>query len=606
MMRLPALLQPWSAWLAPFPAHLAGSLGTLLLRLAPLLGPLRRHAAPQAHEPAGIGDIVRRGSYDRLLISEWALADAAPEEFMRRAAGGELLFTGPEPANSEESLRSVVLLDAGPAQLGEARLVHLAMLILLARRAAMAGAEFHWGVLQAPGTLHAGADQDAMRRLLDARTWAALDADGLLQWNAALGDAGADCWLVGDPDAPLPAAVQSRVLVQRAWLADELEVTLSQRRRSRTLALPLPRPADSVRLLRRTFDAPVKASSAVVRAPRGTHSLKRPPLFGTERGWLAIPMVDGSVTLYNVPHSPQGKAGRPRNRGKLHYIDHIIAAGLFHKTFGTIVLHSDMLTLYGFPGLYFRSGTIPLPDRSEFQAVSGALRWMPVFHIERGIAGEQLLVIDKGSRLVAWTRERNRGDGPPVRTTFRQIANKVLQAAQTGNTLYFAVGLAERTDIYRLDSNDDTPRHQLALPHRGNSFFFGDMKGWRNWHGIYLMRLDGNEWLAGERDAATTMRIDTHATVLGVARHTRVGVPGSGAPAAVVLHADRRRIALHTGDKVLTLVDATEHIAQASFDPLTNRVAWLGRESGALSVMGISTAEVLLRALPQERGGHES
>ena len=48
----------------------------------------------------------------------------------------------------------IVLFDAGPLQLGAARLVHLALLILLARRAQEAGAELRWGILQNAPTLH--------------------------------------------------------------------------------------------------------------------------------------------------------------------------------------------------------------------------------------------------------------------------------------------------------------------------------------------------------------------------------------------------------------------------------------------------------------------
>jgi len=609
-MRLPPLLQPWSAWLSPFPDDLAAALGTLLLRLAPLVGPLRRHAAPQAHEPAGIGDIVRRGPYERLLLSEWALADAVPEEFMRRATGGELLFTGPEPANSDESLRSVALFDAGPAQLGEARLVHLAMFILLARRAALAGAEFQWGVLQAPGILHATGGEQAIRQLLDARTWSAPDADGLRRWNAALGKDRLDCWLVGAVDAPLPAPVESRVLVQRAWLADELEVTLSQHRRTRTLALPLPKPAHSVRLLRRPFETPAKPAAAAMRVAAGTHSLKRPPLFGSsQRGWLAVNMVDGSITVYNVPNSPQDKPGRPRNGGKLPYVDNIVAAGLFHKAVGTVTLRDGMLNITGFPGPFFQDRWNPavvLPDPREFQAVSGALRWMPVFHTvsraaHTGIMSERITVLDKGSRLVAWTREGHvkAAGSSPAHTTFRPIASKVLHAVQNGSTLLFAVGLAERTDLYRLASDSNTPSHLHALMHKGNSFFFGDLKGWRNAGGLYLMRLEGREWLLGERSAATQIRIDADATVLGVTRRTPGAVPG-----AVVLDADHMRIALHTGDTVITLVDATERIAQASFDPLSERLAWLGHSSCTLTVLDIDPPEVQLRALPNDRSTH--
>ncbi len=45
---------------------------------------------------------------------------------------------GRNPPTAKTSLRSVALFDAGPAQLGEPRLAHLALFILLARRAELA------------------------------------------------------------------------------------------------------------------------------------------------------------------------------------------------------------------------------------------------------------------------------------------------------------------------------------------------------------------------------------------------------------------------------------------------------------------------------------
>jgi hypothetical protein len=80
-MRLPALLQTWTAWLALFPPEHAEPLGEMLVRLAPMLGALRRHAARVAVEPAGVGDIVRRGAW-----SAGCARTAAQAGAMRRPA----------------------------------------------------------------------------------------------------------------------------------------------------------------------------------------------------------------------------------------------------------------------------------------------------------------------------------------------------------------------------------------------------------------------------------------------------------------------------------------------------------------------------------------
>ena len=43
-------------------------------------------------EPDGYAQLSRRGPFDRLLLTQWALLDVVPEELLRRAASNELLF----------------------------------------------------------------------------------------------------------------------------------------------------------------------------------------------------------------------------------------------------------------------------------------------------------------------------------------------------------------------------------------------------------------------------------------------------------------------------------------------------------------------------------
>ncbi|VEB43510.1 Uncharacterised protein [Chromobacterium violaceum] len=109
---------PWHDCLNGFSAELATELGELLRRLAPALGV--HHDASRGNELAaqGLDDLRRRGSYQRLLASEWLLADEVPDEFLRRAASGEHLFLSPAPRERQADRRIVALFHAGSWQLG--------------------------------------------------------------------------------------------------------------------------------------------------------------------------------------------------------------------------------------------------------------------------------------------------------------------------------------------------------------------------------------------------------------------------------------------------------------------------------------------------------
>jgi len=599
-MRLPPLLQPWADWLALFPADLAATLGELLLRLHPVLVPLRRHAAASSVEPAGIGDIVRRGSYDRLLISQWAYADSAPDEFLRRAANGELLFTGPEPAHSEESLRSIALFDVGPAQLGEPRLAHIALFILLARRAQLAGAEFRWGILQRPGILHAEQGKEGVLHLLRARSHAVPDATALDAWRAVLDDAASDCWLVGAPGSPCPPAVRARVLIRRSLLADQLDVVLTQRRHDQAVTLPLPPPDAAVRLLRTPFQAVSKAG--VRQTADGAHSLKRAPLFGNLGNRVAVGMVDGGVSIYHIPDSLHASPGRPRRSGKGQFADSVIAAGLCQKNYATVSMRDGTLHFSGFPGPYFNQArNLPLPDADAFHVVPGTRHHAPAFHLLLRAGTdvyERVLVLDHKGRLVCWTRS-GRMTSRPDHTAFSVFARNVVGAVQVANGLLFAVSLADRTDAYVLHTNANTASHLYPIMHHGDRFLFGEPKTWRGGGSVYALRLDGNDWLVGDRGGATRTTVHDDAIVLGCARPAPKEPPG-----LVVLAPGRMGFELHSGKKRSTLATSAERIAQASFDAATGRLAWLGHMSGALTVRAIGAAQPLLQTMPA--GGRDA
>ncbi|WP_200948341.1 hypothetical protein, partial [Kitasatospora sp. Root107] len=133
--RLPAALAPWATALSAISPELAVALGPLLRRLDALVG--EREPVADVHgDPDGLGGLSRSGRPDQLLPSEWLLADEYPEEFLRRLVDGELLHLAPEFNKPTVRGRMVALVDAGPTQAGAGRLVQLAALLVLHRRAA--------------------------------------------------------------------------------------------------------------------------------------------------------------------------------------------------------------------------------------------------------------------------------------------------------------------------------------------------------------------------------------------------------------------------------------------------------------------------------------
>src|SRR6185312_9381114 len=91
-MNLPPSLAPWSKYLNIFPEEISVALGPIVQRISLLVGAYRSPIKEKGGEPDGFNGLIRSGAYERLLLSEWMLADEMPEEFMRRAVMREHLF----------------------------------------------------------------------------------------------------------------------------------------------------------------------------------------------------------------------------------------------------------------------------------------------------------------------------------------------------------------------------------------------------------------------------------------------------------------------------------------------------------------------------------
>lgn len=345
MISLPSSLLPWSKQLSVFPSELSLAIGPLVQRIASAIDPLHLEDMPGEDDPDGFDGLVNRGSYERLIASDWLLADEIPEEFERRATMREHLFLKTGKRDRAHGLGSVVLFDSGPDQLGSPRLAHLAILVVLIRRADRAKANFAWGTLQNSGLpfLH-GVSESEMIELLRARTSTNVSDSMLNDWiNRSLEtNRPEEIWLVGGERLHQisPHHVVSRVKVEDVLEPQVRQVSVEIQRpkgRPRRVLLDLPDNAACARLLRdpyqvrvsipRKFSTMVSSSGLVF-----AHGGRR--LFATSG--------DGTLMSFPVPNSPWDTPGNAK-RHTLGNVGRIVAANRLGRS--TIIVSVEEISL---------------------------------------------------------------------------------------------------------------------------------------------------------------------------------------------------------------------------------------------------------------------
>lgn len=305
-MRLPRALGRWSTQLEIFPDDVATAVGSLVQRLAPAFDGLSSSEQEPSGDVDGFDGIGSRGSYERLLASEWMLREAAPLEFLRRAAGGEHTFLQlalRRPATPESTL---VLLDGGPDQLGDCRLVQLALLVLLVQRSESRKTALYWQQLHRFGEgLFKGLNESSVRGFLSGRTGARSSQSALGAWSEVA--RGSARWLIGSPAVTaLDADAAARITLHERVASERVvDVTFAASRRSRHVALSLPEPALAARVLRDPFEQ--------ARAPRAKTEVVASDLLLSAKGSrLFHRNAAGDLLSIPIPNSPRAPLGRPR------------------------------------------------------------------------------------------------------------------------------------------------------------------------------------------------------------------------------------------------------------------------------------------------------
>ncbi|WNG61742.1 hypothetical protein F0U59_48790 [Archangium gephyra] len=605
MSELPEALRPWAAQLSLFPEDLALSLGAHVARLAAALGPMRARNEMEGGEPQGYDGLTRRGSPERLLMSEWLMALEAPDEFVRRAAFGEQAFLRPAFRQPQGGRRTVALLDAGPDQLGSPRIAHMALLVALARRAESAGAAFAWGVLQSrPGKQpFSTVDAASLGQWLKAGSDAPPLPAQLTAWREALelGRAPEDVWLVGSARlARLPGAESlSHVAVDEVVAPGARQLSVEVRpasRPPRQVVLELPPSPQCVRLLRDPFATAVAAPVLGSRT-----SPVRSIQFSADGLRLLMTYANGGVAAQALPQSPRDTAPRPK-RFMAPNGERVVALG-WRRTGGLLVMtwHQAAASLHV-------HGTLRGP--SAGRVLTLPLDALPETLRASLFAGPPLLALSmfREGREVPLVLDRER--------TLHQLASgeRLVMPLHHGVSALFERrgGLFFVDRDRREDRADSTPRlvcivpkafdgWTRTLPFEGaGAAYFGHMRDFsRDNPGppLAISHQSGAWWVTRESHEEQTGEWVSVASGMNV-----VGLCcwplDTPLPGLVVLGQDQRTFYRMTRDGVPEfLVSAAAPVVSSGVSPALPLMAWM-TEKGEVCAWSFQHRALVYRATP--------
>lgn len=507
-MNLPPSLQPWARELEIFPPEISLAIGQMASRIAPFVGQMPVSANVPGGEPDGFDGIARRGNYTRLLLSELALADELPDEFLRRAAMNEHLFLQLARVEPSSKRVSAALFDCGVEQLGAPRTAHLAALIVLAKRAADANSQFLWGVLQqSKNELFETVTPENVNFLLQARTAENVTNETLEIWLnkfAEISDLN-DFWLVGGESLSTfsNAKTFSRLIISEVLEpeARQLAVNLhSASSHSKSIVLDLPEPALCTRLLRNPFaNNRPKTEFADLGRENASNML-----FSEQGSKLIVRFGDKSIGLFNVPNSPNAAGAYPKT---YRYHGRISAAGQWNQSLPIIwAINENVFRLdyVKFGKFRLASGNYENENAAtaKFALPADDSVLLPCFnlHINKKLT-PKIAVLDAENNLFQFSEspsveigETTAKNAPQIKLTgkIKLRASNVLAVARLPQTLVF-VGIEAGTNemsIISLDSETD----KAFVPQNVIRAFFGYGSHGGNPFGLPVWTANNNDW----------------------------------------------------------------------------------------------------------------
>jgi hypothetical protein len=585
---LPAPLKPWAAQLSLLQRELALALAPAIQRLSMSIGPLADAQSQPTGAPDGYDGVARKGSYERLLITEWLFADEAPEEFLRRAAEGEHLFSRVAVREPHHARRCLVLFDAGPSQLGAPRIAHLAAFIAFASRCEAARATLTWGVLQTPTTtLREGFGKSEAEALLKARTSREATPADLSRWLEGLGHRADDVWLVGGPEllsSPAAAKVQQvevRELMEPGVRALEVKVRRGSRVRQ-TVKLELPAPAICASLLRAPFlvekPKPPTATTArpshgLVFSASGNRLFTRGP--NGEFISFALPIGIGATVKQAIFQPPA--------------LERVIAGG-WHRGLVCITARYDAtgritrLVVYSLTKRGERKGEPALfevPSAGPFPVPEGTFGDVAVL----SFAGKRKLMIVLAGR--AFTLD----DGRIIESRDRVLAH----TQRSERVMLLTLDEEGRRQVRSIFSNGTEVATLVEGLGATRAYFAGGMRSPLPILGLGEMATSPRWTLVDHSRLSFGIEVPEGGTVMGIT------MPSTWVAGLLVLTADKKRL-LHVSAQGTQVVIETENeIVEVATDYEFPRAAWLDA-AGGVGLFDASSPTKVLIGLPDGQG----
>jgi hypothetical protein len=523
------------------------------------------------------------------------IADEVPLEFLRRAAMREHLFLRLAHQEPRGGLRSVLLFDSGPRQLGAPRLVHLALLVLFAERAAAARTELEWGVLQDPETaLHRGLTAEIVHRLLDSRSHLDVTPGHLAAWSEELEPATIDdLWTVAPTDAAAASWMRSRVEVEDPLHRDRrvLDLRVKETRRPAvSLQLDLPNAGSCTRLLRNPFAVYHVAFQTSVTPATGSA-----PALALNGKRLLLATAAGGVTAYHVPQSANQIPGSSKSFDPRPG-EELVAVGFAGRRMLIATRTDDQLVIYG-AGHAYRVA-IDLSPGVEIEPLLAGDRPTPCLQARfgRGKDGGFLVVDRAGGVFLV----QPRADPPEIRELWRRttavawirgaFAAVVAEAGPsqlTSNGCVAVLTGADTAEELQLE-----PKKGDLKAHFGVSGKLGHPRV-----GLVAVRDREDSWLLIYGTSRLRLEPREGARVVGVGRSQ--GRDG-GAPALVVLGDDRHTLSLQGRKFVRRIVTSSSPILDATTSAAAPILAYR-EEAGETVVLSLAYQVPILKIRAERR-----
>jgi hypothetical protein len=629
VIALPRQLAPWAPHLVLFPDDIALALGPLVIRLSELIGAARIDHGREG-TPDGYDGIDRRGTYDRLLASEWLMHDELPDEFLRRAVSGEHAFLWRLHRHEAAGRRTVALFDSGIDQLGAPRIAHVAALIVLAQQAERAGASLAWGILQEQdGALRTPVTENTVRALIDSRCTGRVSHGDIARWMASDGVAGAsEIWLVGPERLAQEHLLQENLvrenLVQQPWrhqasvlaVSDVLEpeapprikvtVSGSQGVRPRSVTLDLPEQRAAVQLLRDPFGNAVTARHKVLAGV----DVRSAMVFSADGRRLYLRTANGGLLTVQIPNSPRAQVGKPALFKPL--AGHVIAVCVspVNKRAVVICRHADEAAVHL---LHRRGRTRMMTERYSGMAAGtddGLLRPLGL------LAGRQrpdgwilksmhLCFVDADAHCVLINGDRlTTYSGKSVvasratRDAFVYIERSALRT-YSGESVEVERSLLTSVKVMRAGKNGELELTTAAVDLPGSSrdtrYYFG-AGGLAN---LVVYSQAESRCTIIHRLQTVTFDVPPSHTVIGMV-DLRMVEQGRTVdkPFAVAIDGNRTAIELLRPDECRRLLTTTAPITSAAASDAERVIAFI-TQSGELGVYSCSVDAMVLRLVPE-------